>query len=147
MNMQKGFSLVELMIVVAIVGILASVAIPAYSDYVLRGKFAEAYSSLGSTRVRLEQFYQDNRNYGSTAAACGVAMPASPDVKYFTFSCDWGAGGTNQFFTVTASGVAAQGTGGFAFTIDQNNSKATTAVPAGWATNATCWVTKKGGVC
>ncbi len=147
MNMQKGFSLVELMIVVVIVGILASVAIPAYSDYVLRGKFAEAYSTLGSTRVRLEQFYQDNRNYGSTAAACGVAMPASPDVKYFTFSCNWGTGGTNQFFTVTASGVATQGTGGFAFTIDQNNSKATTAVPTGWATNATCWVTKKGGVC
>ena len=147
MKVQKGFTLVELMIVVVIVGILASVAIPAYGDYVLRSKLTEAKTELSAARVRLEQFYQDNRSYGSTAATCGTAMPASPNVKYFVYSCSWGAGGTNQFFTATATGIATQGTGGFTYTIDQSNAKATTAVPAGWSTSATCWVTKKGGVC
>jgi len=155
MNKQQGFSMIELMIVVVIVGILASIAIPAYTDYVTRGKLAEASSQLASTRVTLEQYYQDNRNYGSTAGGCVTAMPASPAVKYFTYSCNWTvasppnatAGGTNQFFTVTATGIANQGTGGFVFTVDQNNNKATTAVPANWTANATCWVINKGGAC
>lgn len=147
MKTQKGFTLVELMIVVVIVGILASIGVPAYNDYVLRGKLTEAMTELAGMRVRLEQYYQDNRNYGSSAGACGLAMPASPDVKYFTYSCNWGAGGTDQFFTVTATGVAAQGTGGFTYTINQNNVKETTAAPADWGTSTTCWITKQGGAC
>lgn len=147
MKLQKGFTLVELMIVVAIVGILASVAIPAYSSYVLRGKLTEASTELAGIRVRLEQYYQDNRNYGSTDTVCGMAMPTSPAVRYFTYSCNWGAGETNQSFTATATGVATEGTGGFVYTIDQNNTKATTAVPTGWTASASCWITKKGGSC
>lgn len=147
MKAHKGFTLVELMIVVVIVGILASIAVPAYSDYVLRGKLTEASTELAGIRVRLEQYYQDNRNYGSTDTTCGVAMPAAPSVRYFTYACNWGAGGTNQSFTATATGVATEGTGGFAYTIDQNNAKATTAAPAGWDTSASCWITKKGGSC
>ncbi len=157
---QHGFTLIELMVTVVIVSILTAIALPAYNNYVLRGKLTEAFTNLANLRVQLEQFYQDNRNYGSSAAACGidgsgntiVPMPSTPTVKYFTYSCNWGAGagaGTsaNQFFTVTATGVATGNTNGFAFTIDQSNNKATTLAPAGWQTSTTCWVTKPGGAC
>jgi type IV pilus assembly protein PilE len=145
----KGFTLIELMIAVAIVAILASVALPSYTDYVTRSKITEATSTLAELRVKLEQSYQDNRHYGSTASACGVAMPTSPQVKYFTFSCNWGAGGTNQFFTVTATGSGDMT--GFSYTVNESNvhTSTLTGVPAskGWQSNASCWVTKKGGVC
>jgi type IV pilus assembly protein PilE len=149
MKMQKGFTLIELLVTVAIIGILSSIAIPAYTDYVLRGKLTEAKSNLAGIRVSLEQYYLDNRNYGSTAGACGVVMPGPADAKYFTYTCNWGAGGTDQFYTATATGIAGTPTNSFVFTIDQNNAKATTGVPpgTGWAINNQCWISKKGGVC
>lgn len=163
---QHGFTLIELMVTVVIVSILAAIAVPAYDNYVLRGKLTEAFTNLANLRVQLEQFYQDNRNYGSSATACGVDIngnvivpmpgtPGGPTVKYFTYTCNWtaasppnaSAGGNSQYFTVTATGVATGNTNGFAFTIDQSNNKATTLAPAGWQTSTTCWVTKPGGAC
>lgn len=156
MKSAKGFTLVELMIAVVIVSIIAAIAMPAYSNYTQRGKIAEATSNLAGLRVGMEQYYQDNRNYGSTAAACGIAMPGSPQVKYFNFSCNWTVasppnattGGTNQFYTITANGIGSMA--GFTYTIDQNNNQQTTAAPGGWAAAAmptNCWITKQGGAC
>ena len=151
MKSQNGFTLVELMTVVAVIAILAVIAVPAYNDYVTRGKIPEATSNLADLRVKLEQFYQDNRNYGSTAAVCGVAMPGAPQIRYFTFSCNWGAGGTNQFYTVTATGTVSMN--GFVYTINESNVKTSTITAgskpalAGWTGNANCWVTRKGGSC
>ena len=135
---SAGFTLIELMIVVAIVGILSAVALPAYNEYIVRGKLPEATSNLAAKRVQMEQFFQDNLTYAS-APACTQDTTSSP---YFTFSC--------SVATATAFSLQAVGTGtmaGFTFTVDQSNAKATTAVPSGWATNAACWVTKKGGNC
>lgn len=136
---KNGFTLIELMVTIAIVGILASIAIPSYSDYVLRAKLVEAASGLSNWRVLMEQSYQDNRIY--TCPAAGT-IPVSS--KYFAFTC---AVPTAQNYTLTATGTAGQTTAGFAYTINDTNTHATTAVPAGWASNATCWVTKKGGAC
>jgi type IV pilus assembly protein PilE len=136
---ECGFTLIELMIAVAVVGILTAVAIPAYSDYLRRGKIPEATSTLASMRVKLEQYFQDNRNYGSSAAACGVANPTGNN---FTFTCNWGAGATNQSYLLTATGVGSMA--GFSYTIDQGGLQGSTA----WGTTSTsCWITKKGGSC
>lgn len=142
MKLAKGFTLVELMIVVAIVGILSIVALPAYTDYIMRGKIPDATSNLAATRVQMEQYFQDNRNYGTAPGACGVTMPTS---SYFTFSCT-GTGTPLTTYTITATGTGSMA--GFTYTITETNTKATPAAPAGWGpTSTTCWITKKGGAC
>lgn len=152
---DHGFTLVELMIVVAIIAILGAIALPSYQDYVKRSKFAEATSTLSDLRIKMEQYYQDNRNYGTSASACptAVAMPSSPAVKYFTFTCDWGTVGTTQGFRLTASGISSQGMSGFVFTIDQSNTRVSTFsqtagnASAGWTGNTSCWALRKDGSC
>jgi len=139
---HRGFTLIELMIVVAIVAILASIALPSYNDYLMRGKLAEAHGELAAMRSKLETFYLDNRTYIGACAA-GTVAPL-PTGKYFTYSC---LTLTATTYLVRATGAAGQQTAGFTYTIDQANVRATTAVPSGWTANATCWVTKKGGVC
>lgn len=143
MKMQKGFTLVELLIVVAIIGILASIAMPAYNGYVLRSKLTEAITELAAMRVKLEQYYQDNRTYAGACAA-GTVAPLPSGTRYFTYTCPTL---TASAFTATATGIDAQGTGSFVYTINQDNAKATTGVPTGWTTSGTCWVTKKDGAC
>ena len=148
MKRAKGFTLIELMIAVVVVSILAAIALPAYSNYVKRGKIAEATSTLGSLRVSMEQYYQDNRTYQNAAGtACGVAMPTSPAVKYFQFAC---AAPTSDTYTITATGSGSGGMTGFTYTIDQSNNKKTTSLPTDWnlpAGGVNCWATKSGGSC
>jgi len=140
-----GFSLIELMVTVAIIGILAAVAMPAYTDYVMRGKVTEAVAMLSDMRVKLEQYFQDNRTYvGACASGTVAPLPSSTAVKYFSYTCPTLTATT---YTVQAEGVAAQGMGGFTYTIDQSNAKATTSVPTGWVAATTCWTLRKDGSC
>ena len=138
MKTQRGFTLLELMIVVAVVGILTLVAVPSYKDYVTKGKIPEATANLATKRVQMEQFFQDNRTYVG-APACTAGTTAS---QYFDFSCPVQTATT---YTIQPAGKSSMA--GFISTITEANVKATTAVPSGWSTNATCWVTKKGGTC
>ncbi len=137
MRSSAGFTLIEVMVVVAIVALLASIALPAYSDYVTRGRLSDAHSGLMTKRVELEQFFQDNRTYiGYDCTSDGTAN--------FSFSC------TTQ--TATAYVLQADGVGGtsvddFVFTLTEANLRATTAVPTGWTTAANCWVIRKNGSC
>ncbi|NDV12415.1 type IV pilin protein [Crenobacter caeni] len=140
--MKNGFTLIEMVITVAIIGILAAIAWPAYTDYLVRGRLSEAHGILSTWRVRLDQFYQDNRHYGSSANACGVSE-AVPANSPFTYSCNWGAVGTNQGFTVTAAGTAGGAMAGYTFMIDQAGNRATTAFP-GLSGSAACWFTNNG---
>lgn len=139
---QAGFTLVELLIVVAIVGILAALAVPAYSDYVLRGKIPDATSTLSTKRVKLEQWFQDNRTY-ATSTECTADTTSSQN---FNFSCTNLAANT---YTVQAVGKT--GMAGFTYTLDQSGAKSTTIAspaPTGWIVATTnCWVTRKGGSC
>ena len=147
-NKQSGFNLIELLVTVAIVGILASIAIPAYQDYVLRGKLAEAFTHLSALQLRMEQYYQDNRTYGTGAKgadACGIrdVLAAAGRVKYF----DYKIACADQTFTISADGITTMGTGNFTFTVDDTGAKQTTGVPSGWTSSTTCWVRSKGGEC
>ena len=143
MRAQHGFTLIELLVVVAIIGIIAAIAVPQYSDYVTRGKIAEAISNLTEMRAKLEQHFQDNRTYVGACAA-GTVAPL-PTGKYFTYTCPT-LGATT--FTVTATGVATQALGGFVYTIDQSNVKTTTmSAPSTWTGSTSCWVTTKSGSC
>jgi prepilin-type N-terminal cleavage/methylation domain-containing protein len=146
---NEGFTIIEIMIVIAVVAILAAIAIPSYRDYILRGKLVDAHNALSDFRVRQEQFYQDNRRYdGAGLGGCGAATPTS---KYFTFGCVPDGTTPSQTYVATATGIAAQGTGGFAFTINEANARATTVTaPAstnGWSSNGACWVRAKSNVC
>ena len=144
------------MIVVAIVAILAAVALPAYSDYITRGRIPDATSNLASLQVKMEQWFQDNHSYygtGTNSTACAVGATITTSSQYFTFGCAPDTGPTGSAagttYTITATGVGAMA--GFKYTIDQNGTRTTTAVQTanGWTipTPGCGWVTKKGGVC
>ena len=136
-----GFTLIELMVTVAIVAILASIALPSYTDYVTRGRIPQATNNLATMRVKLEQYFQDNRTYAGACVAGTVApLPTSDD---FNYSCPTLTANT---FAVVATGTGSMS--GFTYTIDEANTKTTTTVPSGWGSApVACWVVKKGGAC
>jgi type IV pilus assembly protein PilE len=147
MRSATGFTLIEVMITVAIVAILAAVAIPAYTDYITRGKIQEATSTLLAQRTKLEQYFQDSRTFVGACAA-GTVAPLPVGLKYFTITCPTLS--DTQYQVRAQGGIAGvdQSMAGFAFTIDQANNRVTATVPAGWTLPATtCWVAKKGGLC
>jgi type IV pilus assembly protein PilE len=139
-----GFTLIEVMITVAVIAILAAVALPNYIEYVTRSKLVEAKTNLSDMRTRLEQYFLDNRaypnaclDYATGAAPAGkIYKPAS--VKNFAITCPTLSATT---YTVQAAGL------GFTFTVDQANARRTTGAPAGWSTSTVCWVSRKNGDC
>jgi len=137
----KGFTLIEVMIVVAIVAVLAAIALPNYADYIKRGKIIEATSALSDLRTRYEQWYLDNRTY---VGGCAVIKPVVNTVRAFDIDC---AGETAGAYTGTAVGKAAEGMSAFGYSINQANAKTTTGVPADWGNLACGWVTRKDGSC
>ncbi|MBL8340363.1 MAG: prepilin-type N-terminal cleavage/methylation domain-containing protein [Rubrivivax sp.] len=138
----RGFTLIELMITVVIVGILTMVAYPTYRDYVVRGQITDGINGLAAVRANMERHFQDNRTY-ATVGAFTTPCAAAPAYGSFNVSCSGAPDATT--FTVQAVGSGA--TAGFTFTVNQLDVRATTAAPAGWGTCATQWITKKGQTC
>jgi type IV pilus assembly protein PilE len=152
MSRQRGFTLIEVMIVVVIIAILAAIAIPNYRDYVTRSRVVEATAGLADARVKMEQFFQDNRTYPTGCVLQGTA-PTAVQVQLqalqnFTMTC---GNLTATTYTVTATGTNTMV--GFAYTIDQNNTRTSAFTGSGnsqgWtaASPNTCWVVRKGGLC
>lgn len=115
-NPERGFTLIELMVVVAIVGILAAIAYPSYTSQIARGRRADARVQLASAQQWVEKFYSENYNYATDTA--GNASTTAFNAQPFSSSPRVGDGGavytigltvasTSQTYTLTAAPISA----------------------------------------
>lgn len=102
-HQETGFTLIELMITVAIIGILAAIAYPSYQEYVLRGNRTEGMAMLNDAAARQERFFAQNNSYADTAAKLGM-NDDSPS-GFYTLSI---GDVTASTYTLTATAKGAQ---------------------------------------
>ena len=130
---HRGFTLIEVMITVAIVAILSAIAMPAYTAYIQRSRVPPALDALSALATRMEQRFQDTGRY-----TCPGALGAAGD---FALACEVDEDG--QGYTASASGSGP--VDGYGYSINHQGVRATTAHPKG-VPQASCW-SMKGGTC
>jgi type IV pilus assembly protein PilE len=131
---SNGFSLIELLVAMAIVGILTAIAVPSYTQYVRRGAVEEALANMGSGRVAIEQFFLDNRTYKDGA----LEAPCPTSTERFDIACEFDA----STYTITATGSGNMT--GFSYTLTEAGVRTTTSTDWG---SGNCWITRKGDSC
>jgi type IV pilus assembly protein PilE len=157
MQRQSGFTLIEIMITVAVLAIITAVALPNYTDYVKRGHIPEATSNLQAMKTKMEQWFQDNRTYPTT---CGAAPTLTqiviPTLQYFTMQCTLPAPPSTTYTIQAVGGVTGgdQSMVGITYQIDNANNRSaivtagSTMAKAGYPVGTTtCWITRKNGAC
>jgi type IV pilus assembly protein PilE len=141
---RAGFTIIELLVAIAIVGILASIAVPSYGAYMMRSRILDAIAKLSDHHMRMEQYFLDRRTYVDDVGNCGVAAPATAgSADSFVVAC----AATTKSYRVTATGIAAKGMTGFAYTIDEAGTRVTLSLPTGWSRATDCWTVRPDGSC
>lgn len=137
---RNGFTLIELMITVAVIGILTAIALPSYNSYIARGKITDAVAALADYRVKMEQYFQDNRNYGPASGSCPVVVASS---QSFTYTCIVGSSTPTVAYTATATSIAGSlgSAGDYIYAITEVNAKSTSKFK-GAAVTKSCWLVK-----
>jgi type IV pilus assembly protein PilA len=105
-SMQKGFTLIELMIVVAIIAILAAIAIPAYQDYLIRAQVSEGATLADGAQTAVAEYYSNTGNMPTNNLSAGIAVAGSINGKYVS-SVTVGAGGMISALFSNAGGHVA----------------------------------------
>lgn len=114
-QMQKGFTLIELMIVVAIIGILAAIAIPAYQDYTQRAQMSEALTMTSAAKTAIAEFAQTNGAYPDSAGLTQLGLNNPIQGKYGSASVAAGTGVITV--TMATAGVAGADIAGKSLTL------------------------------
>lgn len=131
---QNGFTLIELMITVAIIGILASVAYPSYMDQVRKSRRSDAIASISIIQQAQERWRANNPQYAPNIATLGITSPTPGG--YYTLAVSTSTGTAGTSYTVTATAVT-----GKSQAQDSGCTPLTVTVTGGNATNTqpTCW--------
>lgn len=140
----RGFTLIEVLIAMVVLAILAATAYPLYTEFVRRSKIMEATSTMNDFRVRMEQYFQDNRRYNSAGTTCGILAPVTNG--NFDFECV----AEPASYQLDATGKSAKGMTNFHYRLAVGAGgvvRSTEGVYTGWSKAADCWTVRKNGDC
>ncbi len=138
MNKQKGFTLIELMIVVAIIGVLSAIAYPSYQSYMKKSARADAKVGLSKLADRQERFYLQNNTYTTAFDSTGMNISSTSEEGYYKFTVTSDDLVSGYLLTATAISTKSQAddTGCTVMKLSSTSIKTPNGVPAG---TKDCW--------